>query len=112
MTFALGKVPSPEEPLESYARGDKAYRCPPPTWPVRKESPDSTDWSTPAEEDEDLPAKDLECPLPLKPFVQELLEDEEASFTNAGTDSGLLPPSPLMLGDPEPSPVEHEHWMK
>ena len=42
----------------------------------------------------------------------EQLEDKDASCTDAGKDSGLLPPLPSMLGDPEPSPIEHEHWIK
>ena len=112
MTFAPRKVPSPEEPVEFYARGDKAYRCLLPTWPVRKGPPGSTDWLTPAEEGEAFPAKDLECPLPLEPFMWELLEDKEASCNDIGMDSGMLPPSPLMLGEHEPSPIEHEHWIK
>ena len=112
VTFAPGRVSSPEDPLESYTRGDEAYRCLLPTWSVRKELPDSTNWSTPAGEGEALLAKDLECPPPLEPFVQELLEDKEASCTNAGMDSGLPPPSPSMSADPEPSLMEHEHWIK
>ena len=66
VTFAPGEVPSSGEPLESYARGDEAYKCLPPTWPARKGPPDVTNWSAPAEE--------LECPLPLEPFMQELLQ--------------------------------------
>ena len=110
VTFALEKVPSPAEPLESYDRGDEAYKCLLHTWPARKGPPDSTDWSTPAEEGKVFPAKDLESPPPLEPFMQELLE--EVSCTNAGMDSGMLPPSWPMLGDPGPSLMEHEHWIK
>ena len=112
VTYTPGEVPSSGEPLESYARWDEAYKCLPPTCPVRRVPPDNTDWSTPAEGSEASLSKELECPPPLEPFVQELLKDEKASCTDAGMDSGLPPPSPLTSGDPEPSPIEYEHWIK
>ena len=93
------------EPPESYARGDEAYKCLLPTWPVRRGPPDDTDWLTPVKGDEASPSEELECPLPLESFVWELLEDKEASCTDARMDSSLPPLSPLILGDPEPSPM-------
>ena len=112
--FAEGREPTPtEESPEHNTREDEANWLLPPTWQMEEVPNWETDWSRMGEEAEAILAegdKDLECPPPLKPFLQELMGGEESSLAKA--EGGLPPPPQSMLDDLEPSPLCQAEWIK
>ena len=96
VTFAEGRAPSSsEDSPERDARIDEAHQLPPPTWQDERVGNERSNWSRLEAGEEE----DLECPLLLKPYLQELLGGEDL----AGTEVPY---------DPEPSPLHQMDWIQ
>ena len=111
VTFIEERAPLlTEESPKCDAEADEAYWLPLLMWQAEEAPHEEADWLRPREEAGTILDEgdvDLECPLPLEPHLQELLDGEEPSLASAEAGIGLplmLTTAPLPCKDPEPSP--------
>ena len=77
------RAPSLEESLKCDTEADVAYWLPPTLWQTKEVLHKMANWSRPCEEAGTILGEggaDLECPPPLEPHLQQLLDGEEPSL--------------------------------